>query len=215
MIDFASIEGSHRVDARSALSRRIGSGMAEDDGGDDVLRAALRAQDPAVAGPLWRRFAPTISRLLRRVLGPRAAIDDAVQVVLMCVFHRGQRLRPRADLRRLVVKTTADIARAELRRPRIGVSSSAPSTRFARETRRDVGSEAVLRFYRTLDRLGAADRIAFVFRHIEGIDARAVAAAIGESPATTKRRIDRALGKVVVAIGRDPVLRRLRTGSTP
>src|SRR5438477_384992 len=161
MIDFAAIDGSDGVDARSGVPRRIGSGTAESDREDAGLRVALRAQDPAVAGPLSRRFAPTIFRLLRRVLGPRTAIDDAVQVVLMCVFHRGQRLRPRSDLPRLVVQTTADIARAELRRPRLRRLPSARWARAVGETRaRDVGSEAVLRFYRILDRLGAADRIA-------------------------------------------------------
>src|SRR4030095_5978425 len=79
------------------------------------MLASLRAQNPAVAGPLWHWFAPPIHRLLRRTLGPEAAIDDAVQVVLLCVFRRGPRLRPNADLRKFVLRTTARIALGELR----------------------------------------------------------------------------------------------------
>ena len=81
------------------------------------LVAALRAQDPAVARPLFKRFAPTISRLLRRTLGPQAPIDVAVDVVLLCVFHRARRLQPRSDLRQFIVGATARVARAELRQP--------------------------------------------------------------------------------------------------
>jgi len=206
MIDFAALDGSNPVQARPVPSRRVGSGAADREGESASLLAALRAQDPAVAGPLWRRFAPMISRLLRRVLGPRAAIDDAVQVVLLCVFHRGQRLRPRSDLMRLVLKTTADVARAELR----GARRRWLRAYAGGETRaRDIGSERVLRFYRILDGLGTADRIAFVFHHVEGVAARQVAAAIGDSPAVASRRVRRALDKVVGAIGRDPVLCRL------
>ena len=59
------------------------------------MLAALRAQDPAVARPFWECFAPTIFRILRWTLGPQAQIDDAAEVVLLCVFERGRRLRPR------------------------------------------------------------------------------------------------------------------------
>jgi DNA-directed RNA polymerase specialized sigma24 family protein len=103
---------------------------------DARLVAALRAQDPAVARPLFKRFAPTISRLLRRTLGPQAPIDVAVDVVLLCVFHRARRLQPRSDLRQFVVGATARVARAELRppalrlvSPRAAPEAAAPSTR--------------------------------------------------------------------------------------
>src|SRR6185503_2499608 len=83
------------------------------------LLAALRAQDPAVARPLWHHFAPTVFRILQRTLGPDAPIDDAVQVVLLCVFNRGRRLPARSDLKQLVMKVTARVARGELRRRRL------------------------------------------------------------------------------------------------
>ena len=77
----------------------------------------LRAQDPAVARPLWDRFAPLVFSLLRRTLGSRPSIEDAARVVFLCVFRRGRRLRPDSDVRQLVLETTARIARAELRHP--------------------------------------------------------------------------------------------------
>lgn len=170
------------------------------------LVAALRAQDPAVARPLFKRFAPTISRLLQRTLGPQAPIDIAVDVVLLCVFHRARRLQPRSDLRQFIVGATARVARAELRHrarpwflsPRAAPEATAPE------------HQAVTRFYRILDRLNAADRIAFAFHYVEGVAVRDVAAALGSTTVPTRRRLERVLRTVHDGIRRDPSLRELR-----
>lgn len=163
------------------------------------LLAALRAQDPAVAAPLWRCFAPTIARLLRRTLGPQARIDDAVQVALLCVFRRGRRMRPGADLRQSVLAVTARIAEGELRRTPGTRASRPPAVR---------ASDAVTRFYKILDSLRAPDRVAFVFHYLEGMDVREVAVVTGASPARASRRLRRSLAKVVEAVDGDPALRR-------
>lgn len=169
--------------------------MSRDDEAAKLI-AALRAQDPAAARPLWKRFAPSTFRLLGRTLGPGAAVDDAVEVVFICVFQRGARLRPGADLSALVLKVTARVAQAELRR------------QPARTSSQPLG-DATARFYRLLDRLSAVDRIAFVFHHIEKLDVRVVAAALGGTVSGTRRRLRRALRLVFEGIQRDPLLRAL------
>ena len=184
-------------------ARRSGPVMA--DGEDARLVAALRAQDPAVARPLFKRFAPTISRLLRRTLGPQAPIDVAVDVVLLCVFHRARRLQPRSDLRQFIVGATARVARAELRPPALRLVSPRAAPEAAAPEH-----QAVMRFYRILDRLTAADRIAFVFHYVEGVVVRDVAAALGSPTVVTRRRLERVLRTVHDGIRRDPFLRKLR-----
>jgi DNA-directed RNA polymerase specialized sigma24 family protein len=169
--------------------------VARDDDSAKLL-AALRAQDPAVARALWKRFAPLTFRLLGRTLGPGAPLDRAAEVVLLCVFQRAARVRSEAKLNDLVLKVTARVAQAELRRRR------------ARNSPQSTG-DAPLRFYRILDGLGAADRIAFVFHHIENLDVRVVAAAMGGTVSGTTRRLRRALRMVFDGIQRDPVLRAL------
>jgi DNA-directed RNA polymerase specialized sigma24 family protein len=177
------------------------------------LVSALRAQDPAVARPLFERFVPTIYRLLRRTLGPEAPIDVALEVVLLCVFHRARRLQPRSDLRQFIIRETARVARADLRRR---ARPSSPPPRGWRPARPPAATDAaapayqaVMRFYRTLDRLSAANRIAFVFHHVEGIEARDIAAALGETAVVTRRRLARVLRTVHDDIRRDPVLREI------
>lgn len=178
------------------------------------LVAALRAQNPAVARPLFKRFAPTITRLLRRTLGPQAPIDVAVDVVLLCVFHRARRLQPRSDLRQFIVGATARVARAELRQPARSRSRSPRGWRPARPRAAPEATapqhQAVTRFYRVLDRLNAADRIAFVFHYVEGVVVRDVAVALGSTTVVTRRRLARVLRRVHHGIRRDPLLRDLR-----
>ena len=159
-----------------------------------------------MARPLWHHFAPTVFRILQCTLGPQAPIDDAVQVVLLCVFQRGRRLPARSDLRQLVMKVTARIARAELRR------RSLQRRRWALLSGRE--AETVQRFYRILDRLSAPDRVAFVLHYMEGLEVREVAAATGVSPARTARRLQRSVGKVIAGVQLDPALRQtLRRGN--
>jgi DNA-directed RNA polymerase specialized sigma24 family protein len=175
------------------------------------LRAGLRAQDPAVAGLLWRCFAPTIFRLLRRGMGPGTPVDAAVQAVLLSVFHRGRRLGPNADLAGFVLRTTIRVMHMELRRRTFGWFRSAWRGAVAREVRSGDRSDedGLVRFYRILDRLGAADRIAFVLHKIEGLDVREVAVAMGISARRTSVRLRRSIHEVAAGIAGDPVLRRL------
>jgi DNA-directed RNA polymerase specialized sigma24 family protein len=160
------------------------------------LLAALRAQDPAVARPLWRRFAVRTARVLQRILGPGARIEDIVPVVLLCVFERGARVRADADVDELVLKVTARVAGVELRRQIARAASRSPR-------------DAITRFYRLLDRLSAADRVAFVFHHVENMDVRTVAAAIDGTVVATRRRLLRAAQRIRAGIARDPLLRTL------
>src|SRR3954469_1090922 len=115
----------------------VGTPPTDGDDQQAKLVAALRAQDPAVARPLWNRFAPGTFRLLRRTLGPAARMDDAVQVVFLCVFHRGRQLRPGTDLHEFVLKVTARVARAELRRSTLRRVLPIPGSRAARARARD------------------------------------------------------------------------------
>jgi RNA polymerase sigma factor (sigma-70 family) len=153
--------------------------------------------------------------MLRRTLGPQARIDDALQLALLHVFRLARRLGPRADLNQFVLRMTARVANAELRKRKLRWLSSAipgraPSKAAAREAP-DPERQAVLRFYRILDRLSARDRIAFVFVYIERLDARDVAGALGISSERLDHRLRRSLDKVIAGIERDPMLREMAT----
>jgi RNA polymerase sigma-70 factor (ECF subfamily) len=75
--------------------------------------------------------------------------------------------------------------------------------------------EALARFYAILDRVNPKDRSAFVLRFMEGLELTEVAAALGLSLATTKRRLARVWAKVVLLVERDPLLAQYRPKVRP
>lgn len=147
--------------------------------GPDLL-AALRARDPAAARPLWQTMAHVVFRLLRRALGPDAPVDDLAQAVLLRIFDAGPRIRDEARLRAFVLSAVARVARDHLR-----ASGAAPASNGS-------GPEPLPNLYRNLNRLRPRDQVAFALHFIEGLDIPDVAAAVGASPAATKRRLARA-----------------------
>ena len=183
------------------------------------LLMALRAGDEAVARPLWLRYAPSVTRIIRRTLGPRAAIDQVLHQVFCLVFHEGRRLEQGADLNLFVLRAVARAAQAFLRRRVLRWLRSVARSR--RRVDASAGfaapqpTESVLRFYRVLEHLGARDRVAFALHFIERLNIREVAAAIGESPVRAARRLRRCLATVLVGIKGDPVLTRLGKSGIP
>jgi RNA polymerase sigma-70 factor (ECF subfamily) len=72
--------------------------------------------------------------------------------------------------------------------------------------------QAVARLYAILDKLGREERIAFVLRHIEGMELTEVATALELSLATVKRRLARARARVDHHVARDAGLAAYLSG---
>jgi RNA polymerase sigma-70 factor (ECF subfamily) len=190
---------------------------AADAGVDDpTLVAGLVARDPRAATLLWRRFAPMVFRMLRRMLGPGSDIEDLAQEVFLCVFQKVPRLRDPQALKAFVASVTVLSVRHELRRRYIRrralpfLRPGPPETETM--TRGADAREALLRFYRILNGLTPRTRSALVLRFIEAMDLTEVAAALGVSLATTKRLLARGWTKVALQTERDPFLAQYRSG---
>jgi RNA polymerase sigma-70 factor (ECF subfamily) len=185
------------------------------DGGNALL-PALAAGDPHAALLTYERFRPLARRLLRRILGPGGELEDLEQEVFLRVFENaGKVANPRA-FTAYVMTVSTRVAQSELRRrfvrrlvrsspdgelPDAPVSGADPAAR-----------EAVRRFYRVLDRLSARDRSAFVLRFMEELDLTEVAAALGVSLATAKRRLDRVSQRVSRLVAGDQGLQEYVRG---
>lgn len=156
------------------------------------------------------RYAPIVSWVLRRTLGPDPSLEDLSQEVFICVLRKLPELRAPQALKAFIVSTTVLTARWELRRRRTrqaiammdNRASIAPDT-MARDAD---AREALRRLEALLARLNARDRHAFVLRFIEAKELIAVAAALRLSLATTKRCIARSWARVAVLAQRDPLL---------
>jgi RNA polymerase sigma-70 factor (ECF subfamily) len=174
-----------------------------------LARAAMEGES-AAATLLWSRFSQLVRGLLRRSLGPQRDVEDHVQEVFLRFFGQLRRLRDPAAVRSFLVGITVRVSRSELRRRRIrrwlsltddGELPDAPAP-----ARDEAAREALARLYRVLDGVDDEGRLAFVLRHIEGLELTEVAAALGISLATTKRRLARVTARVFAQVERDPIL---------
>lgn len=160
---------------------------------DATLVAGLVARDPAAAMAAWDRFGPVVRGLLARHVGGTCDRDDLVQEVFLHFFRKVVDLREPAAVGSYIVGITIRVARGELRRRRLrrwlrltpdGDVQDIPAPCADHEAR-----EALARVERMLGELDSEVRMAFVLRHVHGMELQEVARALGCSLATTKRRI--------------------------
>lgn len=182
--------------------------------------------DEARAGAAWAqselfdRYAPLVERTLRRILGRELHTDHAdlihdcfVEILASLDRLRDVRALP-GWIRSIAVHVAYKSIRARRARawllfwepaeiPHVPVSDVDPEVR-----------DAYVRTYALLEHLGAADRIAFVLRYVEGLELEEVARACRVSLSTIKRRLAKAERRFAAGAARDPVLREWLEGGT-
>jgi RNA polymerase sigma-70 factor (ECF subfamily) len=142
-----------------------------------------------------------VERVLFRILGPDAELEDLMHDVFVVALTALDQLRDPNALRAWVVSIAVRKAKKLIhRRTRWRfIRSVAPSDLPDREapTASTEVSEALRSTYRVLERLPADERVVFALRHIDGMRLAAIAEACGISLATTKRRLTRAHDRFV------------------
>jgi RNA polymerase sigma-70 factor (ECF subfamily) len=185
-----------------------------DDAG--LVRAILDG-DPRAPRVLWDRHARLVYRILRRSLGQQNDVEDLAQEVFLNLWRRLPTLREPRTLPAFLITITTLTLRHELRRRwvrrcmTLGAKGDIdPDLRVVHPN--PEARQAVSRLYAILDRLGSEERIAFVLRFIEGLQLTEVAAALGLSLATAKRRLAHAHARVLHHIAKDPGLAAYLSG---
>jgi RNA polymerase sigma-70 factor (ECF subfamily) len=192
---------------------RVVSSAPDDVPEDDAaLVAAVRARAPHAAGRVWDRYSNLCRRLLRRVLGPSAEVEDALQEVFLRLFRDFDSLREPTALRSFLIGITLHIATGELRRRRarrwllLSDDGALPEYEFATEDPQHEQRQALQALYRILDRIDAKRRLVFVLRYVEGLELAEMSLVLGCSLATTKRRVADSAERVCRLAARDPHL---------
>lgn len=179
-------------------------------GDDAAFVAALVAKDPAAACAAWDVYAPLVRGLLWQSLAVGSDVDDLTQDVFLHFFRRIGDLRDPLAVRSFVVGIAIRVARGELRRRRVRrwlwltddgelPDETAPAADL-------VAREALKHLYAILDKMDDESRLAFVLRYVRGLELTEVAAALGCSLATTKRRIAHVQERIAVHARRDACL---------
>jgi RNA polymerase sigma-70 factor, ECF subfamily len=182
----------------------------------DLIEGCRRG-DRAALESVLTAHAPYLERLLGRVVGPRAEVEDLLQMTLSAAITAFPQFRGEAQVRtwlaRIAIRTAHDqLRRADYRKrgelPSMdSVADDVQDGRRA-ESRLDAKQRA-LRLYEHLNAIGARKRIAFILHVVEGHPIEDVAALMGASKAATKSRIFWARRELMRRAARDPWLKSL------
>jgi RNA polymerase sigma-70 factor (ECF subfamily) len=191
----------------SALGRRSVSGRVNSDA---ELALALLSNQPKAAMLTRQRFAPLVSRIVRKALGPDADVEDVEQDVFLGIFSGIQRLRNPESLRTFVLTVTKRTLGRELRRTTARGRLLVPEAGDSPDPAADLPDPAAHHAYghlcQLLERLRERDRQAFVLRFAAGMEVEEVAQALGVSYPTARRCFTRAMRRVMAWAVRDPFL---------
>ena len=160
------------------------------------LVRALAAAEPWAERALLQAEMPHVERLLTRMLGFCAELDDLTQEVFIRAFARITELREPESLRAWLSSIAVFVAREAIRRKRRRrwlVFLPAENRPEQPAVAASFEARAALRvFYEVLDGFSADERIAFTLRFVEGLELTEVADVCQVSLATIKRRLKRA-----------------------
>lgn len=163
---------------------------------------ALRSGRPGAWLGFYDAYAPYVLSVLRKVLGPDRELEDLLQDVFARALEGVGRVKDASKLKPWLRGLTVFTARETLRRRKwrswlpLGDpddddgSIAWPATTDALEERL-----LLRKVKRLLDGLRVDDRLAFTLRHFEGLELTEVAATLGMSLSTAKRRLARAEGE--------------------
>jgi RNA polymerase sigma-70 factor (ECF subfamily) len=197
-----------RSDRLAPIAYLPGATLAEAD--DPALVRALVAGDPRATREAWRRFGPLVRRLVIRMLGPQADLDDMTQEVFITFFDRVKTLRDPCTVSAFIMSITTFKVRHHLRwrwlRRWLVMPGDVETLDLRAAQPNGDAREAVGRLFVLLDRLSPLDRTAFTLRFIEGMELREVATVLEVSLATTKRRLVKSWQRLAVLVREDPAL---------
>lgn len=182
---------------------------AERLGDAELVRAAARGEADAVE-VIWERYAALVRGVLRGSLGPDHAIEDLLQEVFVGFLKGAKNIHEGAALRGYLVGVAVRLAALELRRRKIRrwVTLTPTGTLPERaEAPADAEARAALvALHRVLDGVSSRRRLAFVLRHVQGLEILDVATSLGISESTARRELDKARTFVLKRAEREPAL---------
>jgi RNA polymerase sigma-70 factor (ECF subfamily) len=176
-----------------------------------------RSGDPRELESIARRELPRVAGLLRRLLGPRADLEDLVQNVFLEMCRALPHFRGDSTISTFVGGITVRVARRAMR-PSAWVRFRSPMPEEAppgpdRPDDNAVAGEQLRRLDLALSKISADKRIAFVLWAVEGKDVETIAKMVGASVPATRSRIHYAQKELKAIAASDPYLVDLLGGA--
>jgi RNA polymerase sigma-70 factor (ECF subfamily) len=177
---------------------------------------ACRAGDPRALDQFFRKHVSYVERVIGRLIGPTADLEDLVQTTFIEAMKAFCRYRGEANLKTWVTRIAVHVTLRQLRR---GLRRHVPLELLPAEDEPHDGARSVdrelddrriaVRLHHLLDRITPKKRVAFLLHTVEGHSIEEVAALTGAGRAATKSRIWFARRELLALVRNDPALRDL------
>lgn len=142
---------------------------------------------------VFRRFAPYVATVARRLLGDESEVDDVVQDVFVEAHHGLSKIREplavRGWLGRICVRRCVRRLRYRRLRRALSLDSSPDYTELAAPGASPEEVALVTNVYRMLAQVGALERVAWILKFVEGESLEETALLCGCSRSTVQRRL--------------------------
>jgi RNA polymerase sigma-70 factor, ECF subfamily len=175
--------------------------------------------DRAAQRELFQRERRRVHVILYRVLGSNMDMEDLLQETFIEIFRSIPGFRGEAALGTWLDRIAVRVAYAHLTRRRVEIVRLAvvpePIAREPGADERAMTRQAAARLYDALDRIPAAQRIAFTLHVVDGRPVKQVAETMEASVVATKVRIWRAWRAIRKAGQRDTLIADLLNGGAP
>ena len=202
------IVGAHLIAVTRNAPVRPGSAHVRVD--DVALARRCTIGDRAAQRELFQRERRRVHGTLYRILGSNAEIDDLLQDAFIEIFRSLATFRGEAMLGTWIDRITVRVAYAYLTKRRVDTVHLAlvpePRGDELGADERAMTREAAAHLYAALDRVPAAQRIAFALHVVDGRLIKDVAKTTNASVVATKVRIWRTWRALERAARRDPLL---------
>jgi len=188
---------------------------------NDDLVLRCQAGDPEAFRLLFREHRDDVARLVHRMLGPTADLEDVVQEVFVQVHRSLDNFRHDSRFTTWLYRVTVNVVlmhrRAARSRPLLAELAEArvprdprplPDEEVARRSR-------IIAFYRLLDRLSDKKRSVYVLHDLEGVPAADIARIVGAPVLTVRTRLFYARRELAALLRGEPALAALADELAP
>jgi len=182
---------------------------------DAALIQACRRGDRQALERVLRAESPYVERLIARLIGPGADLEDLLQQTLIATVESFPRYRGEAAVRTWMARIAVNIVRQHLRRPHrrrvvaLELVGEEPQGHSPSPDGAVDHKQQVERLFHHLSAIGPRKRLAFALHVLEGYPIEEVAALMGATSAATKSRVFWARRALLGRARKDPMLRDL------
>lgn len=170
-----------------------------------TLVDACRRGDRAALDAVFRAHAELLARLLTRIVGPSADLEDLLQDTFTAAIAAFPEFRGEAAVKTWLYRIAIHTAHQHLRRPRHRREVLDETGDRAGDAAGPEQRERARRLYQHLDALDTDKRIALVLYAIEGYTPDEIAAYTGASTTAARSRIFWARRALLKRLRRDPM----------